>query len=70
MAKQAENEGFRMLDDFVCEAIHNPAMPLAKKEKQGRNAGMSVVEEITSDSRSEGNAEGKEKDSPRRAMNS
>jgi hypothetical protein len=68
MAQRAENEGFRMLDDFVCEAIHDPVTPLAKPENQGRNTGMSVVEEIVFDVLNEGKARGKDKDSPRRTL--
>jgi hypothetical protein len=68
MGKRAENEGFRMLDDFICEAIHDPAMRLAKPENRGRNAGMSVVKEIVFDGLSEGKAGDKEKESPRQAI--
>ena len=40
------NPGFHVLDDFVCEAIHAPSVPLADPANQGRNEGMSVVEEL------------------------
>lgn len=49
MAAQGRNEGFHVLDDFVCEAIHAPSIPLASPTKQGRNEGMSVVEELVVD---------------------
>ena len=46
MAAQGRNEGFHVLDEFVCEAIHSPAFPLANPANQGRNEGMCVVEEL------------------------
>lgn len=46
MAAQGRNEGFHVLDEFVCEAIHAPSVPLANPANQGRNGGMSVVEEL------------------------
>jgi hypothetical protein len=49
MAERAVNEGFRMLDDFVCEAIHDPAVPRAADAHQGQNEGMRVVEELVFD---------------------
>jgi hypothetical protein len=64
MASRGQNEGFEMLDDFVCEAIHAPGIPMADPSKQGENEGFDVVEELVFD------AEGKEgsddnQDSPR-----
>jgi len=44
MAAQGHNEGFHVLDDFVCDAIHAPSFPLANPANQGRNDGMSVNE--------------------------
>lgn len=49
MAAQGRNEGFHVLDDFVCEAIHAPSVSLAKPTNQGQNEGMSVVEELVVD---------------------
>lgn len=49
MAERAVNEGFRMLDDFVCEAIHAPAVTRADNTRQGRNEGIRVVEELVFD---------------------
>src|SRR5438046_2886908 len=49
MGKRAENEGFRMLDDFVCEAIHAADVPRADDRHQGQNEGMRVVEELVFD---------------------
>jgi hypothetical protein len=46
MAKQGQNEGVRVLDDFVCEAIQDAAVPRADERHQGRNEGMRVVEEL------------------------
>jgi hypothetical protein len=59
MAKRAENEGFRMFDDFVCEAIHDPSTPLANPAKQGRNEGISVGAELILDASQESEAESK-----------
>lgn len=46
MAVRAENEGFSVLDDFVCDAIHAPGIPRADPNKQGRNEGIRVIEEL------------------------
>ena len=46
MAAQSCNNGFYILDEFVCEAIHAPSVPLANPANQGRNEGMCVVEEL------------------------
>jgi hypothetical protein len=46
MASQGRNEGFHVLDEFVCEAIHAPSVPLANPANQGQNQGLSVVEEL------------------------
>lgn len=46
MPAPGQNAGFHVLDDFVCEAIHAPGVPLADPAKQGRNEGMAVVEEL------------------------
>lgn len=46
MAARGQNEGFHILDELVCEAIHAPSVPLANPHNQGQNEGMSVVEEL------------------------
>jgi hypothetical protein len=46
MAAQGHNQGFHVLDEFVCDAIPEPSIPLATPLNQGRNEGMSVVEEL------------------------
>jgi hypothetical protein len=46
MAVQGHNKGFHVLDEFVCDAIHDPSVPLANPANQGRNEGMSVIEEL------------------------
>ena len=43
---QGQNEGLRLLDDFVCEAIHDPALPLALPTKQGQNEGVRILESL------------------------
>ncbi|MGL6075945.1 MAG: hypothetical protein ACRC8S_17445 [Fimbriiglobus sp.] len=47
MATQGRNEGFSVLDDFVCEAILASSIPVASPTKQGQNSGMNIVEEVT-----------------------
>jgi hypothetical protein len=68
MAQRAENEGFRMLDDFVCEAIHDPSIPLANPAKQGRNEGMSVVVELVSGAPRETETAGNGSDGSKRTV--
>jgi hypothetical protein len=55
-------------DDFVCDAIHDPAIPMAKPENQRKDEGMSVVEELVFDASGECKSDAKEGDSPRRAV--
>lgn len=49
MANPARSQGIHVLDDFVCEAIHDPSITLAHPSKQGRNEGMSAIEEVVLD---------------------
>ena len=46
MSNNGKNEGFRVLDDFVCEAMHGPDVPRADEQHRGRNEGMQVVQEL------------------------
>jgi hypothetical protein len=47
MAAQPEgNEGFRLLEEFVCEAIPGPEVPAAAGPGRGINAGVQVVVEV------------------------
>lgn len=46
MAAHGRNEGFHVLDDLVCEAMHDPSVPLANSANQGRNERTSVIEEL------------------------
>ena len=46
MTNIGQNEGFHVLDDFVCDAIHNPSIALGNPANQGRNEGISVEEEL------------------------
>lgn len=41
-----QNSGFHMLDEMVCEAIPGPGLPSTKPMSLGRNAGMSVTDEL------------------------
>jgi hypothetical protein len=47
MAAQGHNEGFSVLDDFVCEGIPATLVPAANPTKLGQNSGMTVVDEQT-----------------------
>lgn len=49
MTTQGRNQGFHVLDEFACEAIHAPSVPPADVAKQGRNEGMAVIEELVFD---------------------
>ena len=40
------NGGFHVLEEFVCDAIHAPSVPLADPANQERNEGMSVIDEL------------------------
>lgn len=64
MKKRAENEGFRILDDFVCDAIPDPSLTPAKPAHQGQNEGMSVVTEIVFDLPKESTSEDGENGKP------
>jgi len=44
--KEGRNNGFHVLDDFVCEAIQGPDLPAANLDNHGQNAGMAVIEEV------------------------
>jgi len=46
MAKQGQNEGVRVLDDFVCEAIVDPSVPKAPPTSQGRNEAVRIIDEV------------------------
>jgi hypothetical protein len=47
MNKRGQNEDFRVLDEFACEAIHDPAIPQAAPNKRGENEGVHVLAELT-----------------------
>jgi hypothetical protein len=49
MGNRGKPEGFRVLDDFVCEAIHDPAVPQAPPNKRGQTEGVRVLEELSLD---------------------
>ena len=46
MAERANNEGFHVLDEFVCDAIREPGIPQADPKKQGKNERIRVIEEL------------------------
>jgi hypothetical protein len=68
MAERAGNEGFRVLDDFACEAIHDPSTSLANPANQGRNEGMSVVTDIAFDAPRESEPGDKKSTRPGRSI--
>src|SRR5690242_21875626 len=59
-ARPGDNEGFRVLDDFVCEAISGPAGSGAGSMGRGANAGMHVVSELAAGASHAPLAEGRE----------
>jgi hypothetical protein len=61
MPNPGHNEGFHVLDDFICEAIHEPSVPLASPANQGHNEGTSAVEELDCDASNESNPGEQEK---------
>ena len=46
MANQGHNEGVRLLDDFICEAIHTSDAPTSAERRPGRNEDLRIVEEL------------------------
>src|SRR5207237_938796 len=46
MATRGQNEGFRVLDDFICEALHDAAIPQANPKSPGQNEGVRVLEDL------------------------
>ena len=45
MSNRGQTEGLRVLDDFVCEAIHAPDVPQSPLNKRGQNEGVRVIAE-------------------------
>lgn len=70
MKAPGHNEGFYVLDEFVCEAIHIPSVPLANPANQGRNEGMSVVEELLFDADQDATSEDVDDPTIRRPLRS
>jgi hypothetical protein len=68
MATPGSNAGVHVLDDFVCEAIHDPAIPVAKPNSQGTNEGMSVVAELVFDASNRDKSAGTPGSSPPQAV--
>jgi hypothetical protein len=68
MAAQGQNKGFHVLDEFVCEAVHDASVPLANRANQGRNEGMSVVEELLFEAGREPTTEAREGSEPRQSL--
>jgi hypothetical protein len=57
-AQPGENEGFRLLDDFVCEATPAAGVPVAVSPGRGLNAGARMIAEVlVGDSRDSPSAE-------------
>jgi len=68
MAGSAENEGIRVLDEYVCNAILAPKVPPADPNKQAVNEGLRLVEEFVIEAGSDSAAEGKADDQKRDGM--
>jgi hypothetical protein len=69
MSGRAENEGFRMLEEFVCQAIPGPGIPQAESRHGGENEGVRIVEEFVVDmscGASQGDKSSKIKSEPER----
>lgn len=49
MISPGQNDGFHVLDDFVCDAVHAPSIPSANSAQQGQSEGITVVEEVICD---------------------
>jgi hypothetical protein len=47
MNQRGQNEGFRVLEDLVCEALPNPAIPQAPPGRRGQNEGVRVLEDFS-----------------------
>lgn len=52
MADRSEHEGFQILEDFVCGALQDPALPKGDPGQPGQNAGVQVLQELVFDSAS------------------
>ena len=49
MSGNGKDEGVRVLDECVCEAILAPGVPKAGDQRRGRNEGAQVIEELACD---------------------
>lgn len=67
MSARAENEGIRMMEDFVCDAIHDSGIPQADPKKSGENEGMRVLEEFVFEGECNDTSENKRRNSPERS---
>jgi hypothetical protein len=47
MSDRAKSEGIRVLEDFVCEAILDPATATGSERAAGRNEGIQIAGELT-----------------------
>jgi len=68
MVGRGQNQGFHILDEFVCEAIPSPSVTPANPASQGRNEGMSVVEEVVFDAAPAAKPADKESDRAKRVV--
>jgi stage II sporulation protein AA (anti-sigma F factor antagonist) len=48
-AKSGHNEGFRILDDFVCEALPDVALAQPTRSSQGQNERMPIMQDMAAD---------------------
>lgn len=54
MNAQGQNEGFRIVDESVCDAIRGPGVPQAPSNQRGQNEGVRILEEGSCDLIAEG----------------
>jgi hypothetical protein len=60
MANRGQNEGIRIVDDFVCQAIHEPSVPRADPASRARSEGVHVIDEFVVHAGSEGDDKAQE----------
>jgi hypothetical protein len=47
--KSGQNEPYHILDEFVCDAIPNVALPMTETRSRGQNEPMRLLEEFVHD---------------------
>src|SRR4051794_24925386 len=57
-AASGRNEGFHILEEFVCEAIPDASLAQTDSRSRGQNEGVRVIGELVHDCSSQASAEG------------